>query len=50
MVAAFESCTMRTERGVGLRPPEKGTGMRWLALLGAQRDLHHRRSQTSLLC
>ena len=25
--AAFESCmlTMRTERGVGLRPPEKGT-------------------------
>src|SRR5258707_11364351 len=28
-VAAFESCTltMRTERGVGLRPPEKGTGV-----------------------
>jgi hypothetical protein len=27
LVAAFESCmlTMRTERGVGLRPPEKGT-------------------------
>jgi hypothetical protein len=29
VVAAFESCmlTMRTERGVGLRPPEKGTGI-----------------------
>jgi hypothetical protein len=29
VVAAFESCmlTMRTERGVGLRPPEKGTGV-----------------------
>jgi hypothetical protein len=29
LVAAFESCmlTMRTERGVGLRPPEKGTGV-----------------------
>jgi hypothetical protein len=28
-VAAFESCmlTMRTERGVGLRSPEKGTGV-----------------------
>ena len=27
---AFGSCmlTMRTERGVGLRPPEKGTGVR----------------------
>ena len=29
VVAIFEFCmlTMRTERGVGLRPPEKGTGV-----------------------
>jgi hypothetical protein len=48
---------MRTERGVGQRPPEKGTDVfvdglrwRWLPLLGARRELHNRRSQTSLLC
>jgi hypothetical protein len=60
VVAAFESCmlTMRTERSVGLRPPEKGTSsvvdyLRWrwlllpLPLPGARGD---RRSRTSLLC
>ena len=65
-VAAFESCmlTMRTERGVGLRPPEKGTGVCWrhrpglglhlplpLPLLSAVAAARwDRRSQTSLLC
>jgi len=36
-VAVFESCmlTMRTERGMGLRPPEKGTSVRFSLALAA---------------
>ena len=53
---AFEPCMliMRTERGVGLCPLEKGTGVCcwWsspaLTAPPTRRDLHHRRSQTSL--